>query len=503
MSAEPQFQYRESRQADVEAILSFIEPFVTMRQLLPRSEQQIRALTRHGFVAETGQGIVGFAAIEVYSRKLAEVQCLAVSGEMQGRGIGRQLVDYCIERAGELDVVELMAISASEGFLEGCGFDYSLPDQKRALFLQPQRRHAPDQPATVTASSLWHDHIDTMQWPPHDAQLIETLDAHAAGEPLRVLLRGAPLVVGSTMLEKRRYAEEHIDDLRRSLMWEPRGHADMYGALLTAPTTDDGDLGVLFLHNDGFSTMCGHGIIALGTVLWETGMTRQTDLQFDTPAGRVHATIMPSGKRAERVSFLNVPSFVERTGYSVNVNGLGAIEVDIAFGGAYYAFVKIDSLSCIDRKLELDNAQQLIQIGRDIKQSLLNDSEFSLHHPLHDELSFLYGVIFTGDAKSHDAHSRHVCIFANGELDRSPTGTGVSARAALLYEREQIGLNHPISIEGISDATFDVEVVAEDASELNLPQRIVTRVSGKAYLTGRCQWVRREDDPLQNGLLIR
>ena len=212
---------------------------------------------------------------------------------------------------------------------------YSLPDQKRALFLQPQLGKIDRSVAAFdTASALWQDHVDTMRWPPRDAQLIETIDAHAAGEPLRVLLRGSPLVVGRTMLEKRRYAEEHIDDLRRSLMWEPRGHADMYGALLTAPTTDDGDLGVLFLHNDGFSTMCGHGIIALGTILWETGMTSQNELKLDTPAGRVNVCLQTTDQRAERVSFINVASFVDSLEYTVHVPEFGDLVVDIAFGGA-------------------------------------------------------------------------------------------------------------------------------------------------------------------------
>lgn len=496
---EPLPIYREARLVDARAILDFIQPFVEARQLLPRSEQQLRALTRHGFIAEFDGQITGFSAIEVYSRKLAEVQCLAVAAEMQGRGVGRRLVDLCIERSVELGVGELMAISASEGFLTGCGFHYSLPDQKKALFVQPQRLGEIDQAATVTAASLWHDHMDTMRWPPRDAQLTETIDAHAAGEPLRVLLRGAPLAVGKTMLEKRRYAEEHIDDLRRALMWEPRGHADMYGALMTAPTTDDGDLGVLFLHNDGFSTMCGHGVIALGTVLWETGMTSQTEIRLDTPAGRVHVNLDVDGQRATRVSFVNVPAFVDRLDHEVTVPGIGSLSVDVAFGGAYYAFCDAQAVGL---ELDANNAQAITQLGRVIKQTLIADPEFCLQHPQHDDLGFLYGVIFVSRAKDSTHHSRHACVFANGELDRSPTGTGVSARAAILSRRGQLSERQKIEIEGVSGEVFDVEVI-ELLDAGGLDRAASTRVGGAAYLTGRCQWVRRDNDPLRDGILLR
>ncbi|HIF32330.1 MAG TPA: GNAT family N-acetyltransferase [Planctomycetaceae bacterium] len=491
--------YRETRHVDAEAVLEYIRPFVTAKQLLPRTLQQVQALTRHGFVAEFEKRIVGFVAIEVYSRKMAEVQCLAVEIEMQGRGVGRRLVDFCVQRAADLGVVELIVISASDEFLLGCGFDYSLPDQKRALFLQPQLGISDRNVAAVdTASALWHDHIDTMRWPPHDAQLIETIDAHAAGEPLRVLLRGAPLVVGRTMLEKRRYATEHIDDLRRALMWEPRGHADMYGALLTAPTTEDGDLGVLFLHNDGFSTMCGHGIIALGTVLWETGMTTQDELKLDTPAGRINVCLQTNEQRAERVSFTNVPSFVDTLDHTLHVDGYGDVVVDIAFGGAYYAFC---SAEAVGLTLTASRAQEIIVAGRAIKAAL--SEELQLRHPQHDDLGFLYGVIFTAPAVKEGAHSRHACIFANGELDRSPTGTGVSARAAILFQRGQIGRGECITIEGICDQAFDVEIVDVVSSATSATQSVVTRVGGTGHLTGRSQWVRRDNDPLRDGILIR
>src|SRR5690349_14892609 len=171
--------------------------------------------------------------------------------------------------------------------------------------------------------------------PPAHWQRITTIDAHTAGEPLRIITGGFPDLPGSTILEKRHYARQHYDHLRRALMWEPRGHADMYGCILTPPVTADGDVGVLFIHNEGFSTMCGHGIIGLVKVGVQTGLFpvtgAQTVIKIDTPAGRVTATAHMNGDEVERVSFLNVPSFLLERDLVVTVPGLGEVRGDIAF----------------------------------------------------------------------------------------------------------------------------------------------------------------------------
>ena len=184
--------------------------------------------------------------------------------------------------------------------------------------------------------------------PPKDWQAINTIDAHTAGEPLRIITGGMDEIPGDSILEKRRYAQENLDHLRTGLMWEPRGHADMYGAIITEPVTPDGDLGVLFLHNQGFSTMCGHGVIALTTVALETGVIvkegKEPVLRIDTPAGRVTAKASREKGKVKEVSFLNVPSFVFKSNQVIEVPHLGIVECDVAFGGAFYAFCRAEEL---------------------------------------------------------------------------------------------------------------------------------------------------------------
>lgn len=315
---------------------------------------------------------------------------------------------------------------------------------------------------------------------------LKTIDAHTGGEPLRLIVDGLPPLKGRTVLEKRAFMKRELDHFRTALMLEPRGHADMYGCVLTDPQTDDGDFGVIFLHNEGYSTMCGHGVIALVTILLETGMTTQTVLKLDTPAGRVTALANLNEGRVESVSFLNVPSFVERLGVVVD-----GVSYDIAFGGAYYA------IGDPGLPLEPSGVERLIAEGRRVKSAIGHD----MRHPYESDLSFLYGVIFTGPPSDPSHHSRNVCIFADGEVDRSPTGTGVSARAALHYFRGDIGLDEPIVIESVLGSTFVVEPV-EEVEFGGLPA-IIPRVTGSAHITGISEFLIDPSDPLRDGFLIR
>ena len=277
-----------------------------------------------------------------------------------------------------------------------------------------------------------------MDWEiPSDWIRVRTIDAHAEGEPLRVIVEGFPPLAGATVLDRRREAREQHDWLRRALMLEPRGHADMYGCLLMPAVSDAADLSVLFLHNDGFSTMCGHGIIAVTTVLVETGLQRadgpRADLAIETPAGLVHATGFLRDGRVEEVRFTNVPSFAVALGATVDVPGLDRVTYDLAFGGAFYAFVDARSLGL---PLESGRTRDLVEAGRLIKRAVAD--RVDIVHPADPELGFLYGTIFTGPPKAAGRHSRHVCVFADGEVDRSPTGTGVSARLAILRARGEL-----------------------------------------------------------------
>lgn len=342
-------------------------------------------------------------------------------------------------------------------------------------------------------------HFETMHnWaPPQHMQTIETIDAHTEGEPLRVILNGFE-TKGSRILDRRKFAQQNLDHLRTCLMLEPRGHADMYGCVITPPERPDSHFGVLFLHNHGFSTMCGHGIIAIVTVAFETGLLTKesaaTTIRIDTPAGLVLAQADFNQNKVKSVRFQNVVSFVDSLDQSVEVPGYGTIRYDMAFGGAYYAFVDVEdlNLSC-----QPEHANQLIHAGKAIKQAIAKTHP--LKHPTDEDLGFLYGTIFVG--KTDTNHSRHACIFADGELDRCPTGTGVSARLALLFERNALKMGETISIESILGTKFEGCVLSE--ASVAAQHGIVPQVSGRAWITGKNTFVLDSTDPLANGFLLR
>jgi proline racemase len=325
-----------------------------------------------------------------------------------------------------------------------------------------------------------------------------------------VITGGWPDVPGRTILQKRRYAAEHHDDLRKALMWEPRGHADMYGCLLTEPVTPDGDVGVLFMHNAGYSTMCGHGVIALVTVVLECGLldpesldrdgTGRPIVRIDTPAGRVTAAAglssAPGRLRVESVSFENVPSFVLEPDLQIEVEGLGTVTCDIAFGGAYYAYVE-----AADAGLTLEPGfyPDIIDAGRRVKTAV--EQQFSIVHPSGDEeLAFLYGAIFVGPGAA-GVHSRNVCVFADGEVDRSPTGTGVSGRAAIHAFRGELEIGETLTIESLIGTSFRVRITGRCA--VGERPAVIPEVTGSAHLTGRQEFFLDPEDPVGTGFLLR
>jgi len=333
--------------------------------------------------------------------------------------------------------------------------------------------------------------------PPPDWTRITTIDAHAAGEPLRVITGGLPPIPGDTILAKRRYAREHLDHLRRALMFEPRGHADMYGCILTEPVTPDGDLGVLFLHNEGYSTMCGHGIIGLVTVALEIGMLQPSEsIRLDTPAGRVTARADFDGKRVRSVAFENVPSFAYVLDQTVAVPGIGVVKCDVGFGGAFYAYCQADDLGV---RLIPEDYRKLIEVGMAVKRAVM--SSLSIQHPFEPDLGFLYGTIIVGPPQGQGAHSRNVCIFAEGEVDRSPTGTGVSGRVALEHARGRLPIGEPFVVESLIGTRFTGRVVR--TTTFGEFAAVIPEVEGSAYLTGRNEFWIAPDDPLKEGFILR
>jgi proline racemase len=336
--------------------------------------------------------------------------------------------------------------------------------------------------------------------PPEKWTEIETIDAHTAGEPLRIILSGLPEIKGATILEKRRYIKEHLDHFRTALMFEPRGHADMYGCIITPPVNNDADFGVLFLHNEGYSTMCGHGIIAVTKVVLETGMFEMiepvTTIKIDSPAGLITAHAKILNQKVESVYFENVPSFVLMMNQTVHVHDLGRINFDVAFGGAFYAYVKADQLNL---KMNESEYRELIEKGMMIKRAVMEN--YLIKHPFDEDLSFLYGTIFYGSPISKDADSRNVCVFAEGEVDRSPTGAGVSARMALHYAKGEIKINQPMVIESIIGTKFTGKVLR--TLKYGEYDAIISQVEGNAFITGKNIFYIDSGDPLKNGFMLR
>ena len=328
---------------------------------------------------------------------------------------------------------------------------------------------------------------------------ITTIDCHVAGEALRVVTAGFPEPSGSTILEKREYCRTHLDHLRTALMWEPRGHHEMYGCLLVTPAHPQADTGVLFFHNEGYSTMCGHGIIGLVTVMLEQGLfpasVPTTTIRFDTPSGLVTAQASLDAGKVRNVAFLNVPSFVLDVEQTVRVPGIGSVNYDVAFGGAFYAFCQAEAL---DLSLEPKHARRLQALGLAIKQAIM--AERTISHPTEPELGYLYGTIFVGPSHTPEGDLRQVCIFANGALDRSPTGTGVSAHLALLHAKGTLRVGQSLRFESILGTRFGGKIVEE--TQLGPYPAIIPEVEGHACLTGRHEFMINPDDPLKDGFLL-
>lgn len=331
-------------------------------------------------------------------------------------------------------------------------------------------------------------------------KVIKTIDAHAAGEPLRVVLAGIPKIPGKTILEKRRYFQKNLDHFRRGLMWEPRGHTDMYGAIITEPVSPKGELGVLFLHNEGLSSMCGHGIIALTTVVLETGILPmkipQTEVKLDAPAGLITALAYIEKGSVKSVRFHNVPSFVLALDETVDVHGLGEVRYDLAFGGAFYAYVQAEDIGL---ELTTENYRRLIEKGMTIKRAIMQSR--SIIHPFEKDLNFLYGTIFIGSSQSQGVDSQNVCVFAEGEVDRSPTGTGISGRLAIHFARGEIELHQPLVIESIIGTRFTGRVVEE--TSFGPYKAIIPEIEGSAFIIARSEFSFDSKDPLCYGFFLR
>jgi len=318
---------------------------------------------------------------------------------------------------------------------------------------------------------------------------------------MRIVREGYPPVVGDGILAKRRYVREHLDDLRRLLIFEPRGHYDMYGALLVEPSLPGADLAVIFMHNEGYSTMCGHATIALGRYAGDHGLVERkepvTEVGLECPCGLVRVHVEVKDGRSGRVSFDSVPAFLLAEQLTVNVPGYGPVVADVSYGGAFYAVA------------------DAAQLGLDVRRSRVRDvvdgatalsaaakAALRVEHPVEPDLGFLYGSILTdGRERPEDGPSANICVFADAEVDRSPTGSGVTARMAARCQRGLVRAGERCEFDSVTGARFTGEVI-ETASCGGRPA-VIVRVGGHAHYSGEARYWLEEGDVIGRGFLLR
>ena len=329
--------------------------------------------------------------------------------------------------------------------------------------------------------------------------IIGVIDSHTSGEPTRIIVDGFPQVKGSTMAERMEYLNEQMDWLRKSLMREPRGHRDMFGAILTSPCNPEADYGLMYMDSGGFLTMCGHGTIGAVMTLVEMGMVEakepETVVVFDTPAGLVKAHAVVEHGKVRRAWIENVPAFLYKMDIPVEVEGLGKISVDISFGGNFFALVTADQVGI---PLELHRVKELVDIGLRIRAAV--NQQVSVEHPIEKHINKVELTEITGPAVHPEAHARNILVFGEGSVDRSPCGTGTCARMAEMYAKGQLKLGQPFVHESIIGSLFHGELVREE--KVGHLIGVVPRVGGAAYITGIQQFVIDPDDPMKYGFLV-
>lgn len=324
------------------------------------------------------------------------------------------------------------------------------------------------------------------------------VDTHTMGEPTRIILQGFPELQGENMMERKKFLEKNYDFYRTSLMLEPRGHRDMFGALITKPVSKEADLGVIFMDNAGYLNMCGHGSIGTATVAVEAGLVEvkepYTYVVLDAPAGIIRTKVKVVDGRAVEVSFTNVPSFVYAKGLEAEVPGYGKIPFDISFGGSFFAIVDSE-------KTGIAINQENLETLTNLAMKLLNEINQSceVKHPYLD-ITTVDLVEFYGKADNPKAHLKNVVIFGESQVDRSPCGTGTSAKLAWLYEKNKISLGEEFVYESITGSMFRGTIIME--MEVDGRKAIVPQITGSAYVTGLNRILLNSYDPQKYGFLL-
>jgi trans-L-3-hydroxyproline dehydratase len=326
--------------------------------------------------------------------------------------------------------------------------------------------------------------------------ILSTVEMHTGGEPTRIVVEGWPQLRGKTLLDKRRDARERFDHLRRGLMLEPRGHDGMYGALLVEPDHPEADLAVLFMHNEGFSTMCGHATIALARWAVDSGRVArrepETVVRLQCPCGLVIAKVSDDGA----VHFESVPAFAYALDRIAPTRTWGPVTVDIAYGGAFYAVLAADSIGL---DLESSPMRAIVDAGEELTKAVA--AAVPIEHPDEPDLAFLYGTILTDGGEGKGKASRNVCIFAGRQIDRSPTGSGVTARMALAAARRAVQPGEQRLFESCTGATFSGKIMRA-APSIGGRKSVIVDVGGRAHRTGEARFCFDEADPLREGFSL-
>jgi trans-L-3-hydroxyproline dehydratase len=320
---------------------------------------------------------------------------------------------------------------------------------------------------------------------------------HTGGEPVRIVVAGYPEIPGATILAKRRHARENLDRYRKLLMFEPRGHFDMYGVLPVKPDLPGADLAVLFIHNEGYSTMCGHAVIALGRWAVDSGRVArragESNVAIQCPCGLVQARVAPDGA----VKFSSVPAYAFALDRTIEVPGLGSVAIDVGYGGAYYAFLPA---SRFNLDVKRSATRDLVDAANAVTKAA--KAQIKLDHPDDADLAFFYGTILTDGNDTWSAEpTANICVFAEREVDRSPTGSGVTARVALQHARKQIAMGQERTFESLTGAIFTGKALSE--TKTGRFSAVIVEVGGKAHYTGSAKFTIEGDDEIGRGFLLR
>ena len=330
---------------------------------------------------------------------------------------------------------------------------------------------------------------------------IHAIDSHTMGEPTRIVTSGMPKIHGKTMAEKKEYLEKNLDYIRTAIMNEPRGHNDMFGSVLMEPVSEKADFGIVFMDGGGYLNMCGHGSIGAASAIVETGMVDVTEpitkIVLESPAGLIKADVRVEDDIVKDATITNVPSFLFKRDFTVNVPDVGEVTLDIAFGGSFFAIVDVEQPSL---KLDIcpENAQQIKEIGIKIRDEV--NKSIIVSHPYLDHIKTVDLVEFYGPAKNSQASLQNVVVFGSGQVDRSPCGTGTSAKLATLVAKGRLKFNEDFVYESITGTMFKGKAV--EPVKIGEYDGIIPQITGRAYVTGFNHFIINDEDPLKYGFKL-